>query len=135
MHYICPPLYLSTIDYLFPPLLEPEHGELLAWVVYVGVGALRKERERRFKGRAKLSFRCGVSRPAPYLALPREVAGNVAMFRLRFGPDKMSLKTRGLLRSESEMCRWCMADREDAEHLLFACILRYGVFDLCTVGV
>ena len=91
---------------------------------HVGVGALRKEREQRFRRRAKLRFRCYVSRPAAYLAMSREIAGAVARFRLRFGPDKMSLKKRGLLRNEDDTCRWCGADREDAEHLLtvFACI-------------
>ena len=88
----------------------------------VGVGALKKEREVRFRKRAKLRFRYRVMGPAPYLAMSREVARAVARFRLRFGPDKVSLMKRGLLRVDNDRCRWCGAEKENAGHLLFACI-------------
>ncbi len=64
-----------------------------------------------------------MGRPASYLYLDRELARACIRFRIRFGPDLVSLRKRGVIVGNAGVkCRFCIAETEDAEHVLFHCV-------------
>ena len=57
--------------------------------------------------------------------MDRDAAAAVARFRLKYGPDRISLRKRGLLMECTDACRFCGMMSEDEVHLLFECVEKY----------